>query len=150
MTGIIVGADGSEHSRLALDWAMREAALRQVPLTVITVLPVPVRPATEIYWPVPEFPGGRAASERKAAENLREMVDKVASETRENVPGITVTAITGDPAEELVRAARDADMLVVGSRGSGGFSRLVMGSVSNKVAHHAGCPVVIVPANRTA
>ena len=145
MTGIIVGVDGSEHSRIALGWAMREAAMRQVPLTVITVLPVPVRPATEIYWPAPEFPGGRAAAERKAAEEVREMTDKVTSETRESVPGISVTAISGDPAEELVRAARDADMLVVGSRGSGGFSRLMMGSVSNKVLHHAGCPVVVVP-----
>ncbi len=145
MTGIIVGVDGSEHSRLALGWAMREAAMRQVPLTAITVLPVPVRPATEIYWPIPEFPGGREAAERKAAENLQEMVDKVASETRENVPEIRVFAVTGDPAEQLVRAARDADMVVVGSRGSGGFARLMMGSVSSKMAHHATCPVVIVP-----
>ncbi len=148
MTGIIVGVDGSEHSRLALGWAMREAAMRQVPLTVMTVLPMPVRPATEIYWPIPEFPGGTAAAERHAAGELQEMVDKVASETRENVPETRVFAVTGDPAEELIRAARDADMLVVGSRGSGGFSRLMMGSVSNKVMHHAACPVVIVPANR--
>ena len=54
----------------------------------------------------------------------------------------------GDPAEELVKASRDADMLVVGSRGSGGFARLLMGSVSSQVTHHAACPVVIIPGSR--
>jgi nucleotide-binding universal stress UspA family protein len=50
MPGIIVGVDGSDHSRLALAWAMREAVHHHVPLTVMTVNPAPVRPATEIYW----------------------------------------------------------------------------------------------------
>ena len=54
----------------------------------------------------------------------------------------------GDPAEELVKASRDADLLVVGSRGSGGFARLLMGSVSSQVTHHAACPVVIIPGSR--
>ena len=51
---------------------------------------------------------------------------------------------TGDAAEELVKAANDADMLVVGSRGGGGFARLLMGSVSSQVVHHASCPVVVI------
>jgi nucleotide-binding universal stress UspA family protein len=59
-----------------------------------------------------------------------------------------VSVVTGDAAEELVRASRDADMLVVGSRGSGGFARLLMGSVSSQVTHHATCPVVIIPGGR--
>jgi len=54
----------------------------------------------------------------------------------------------GDAAEELVRASRDADLLVVGSRGSGGFAKLLVGSVSSQVTHHAACPVVIVPGSR--
>ena len=53
MSGILVGVDGSGHSRRALSWAMREAAHHHVPLTVMTVRPAPVRPATEIYWNVP-------------------------------------------------------------------------------------------------
>jgi len=146
MSGIVVGVDGSEHSRRALGWALHEAAQRRVPLTVVSVRQAPVHPATDIYWAVPDLPGdGRGGeAEREAAGRLQEFVDKVASETAENVAEITVTAILGDPAEELIRASRDADLLVVGSRGSGGFSRLLVGSVSSKVVHHAACPVVVV------
>jgi nucleotide-binding universal stress UspA family protein len=55
---------------------------------------------------------------------------------------------TGDVAEELVKASQSADMLVVGSRGGGGFARLLMGSVSSQVVHHALCPVVVIPGAR--
>ena len=55
-------------------------------------------------------------------------------------------AVTGLPAEALLEAAADADMLVVGSRGAGGFKRLLMGSVSTQVTHHAHCPVVVIHA----
>ena len=75
-------------------------------------------------------------------------MDKVANEIGETGPEVTVSASAGDPAEELVKASRDADMLVVGSRGSGGFARLLMGSVSSQVTHHAACPVVIIPGGR--
>jgi nucleotide-binding universal stress UspA family protein len=55
-----------------------------------------------------------------------------------------VRAVTGFPAEELIKASGDADLLVVGSRGAGGFAKLIMGSVSDQVMHHAHCPVVVV------
>ena len=147
MSGIIVGVDGSDHSRLALAWAMREAAQRHAPLTVMTVRPAPVRPATRIFWAVPAYPEDSHDAEltRKA---VREFADKVANEIGETTPEITVSVSEGDPAEELVKASRDADLLVVGSRGSGGFAKLLMGSVSSQVTHHAACPVVIVPGSR--
>jgi nucleotide-binding universal stress UspA family protein len=147
MPGITVGVDGSDHSRLALGWAMHEAALRHLPLTVMTVRPPQVRPATRIYWAIPDFTENTPDPEvvRKAARNF---VDKVASETGDTVPDVTVTVATGDAAEELIRASRDAEMLVVGSRGAGGFARLLLGSVSSKVIHHAACPVVVVPGTR--
>ncbi len=58
-------------------------------------------------------------------------------------PGVSVRVVAGAPALELIGAARGADLLVVGSRGGGGFARLTMGSVSSQVAHHAPCPVVV-------
>ena len=76
---------------------------------------------------------------------IQEFVDKVASEMGGPAPEVTVTIVTGDPAEELVRASHDADLLVVGARGSGGFARLLLGSVGSQVTHHTTCPVVIVP-----
>ncbi len=81
-----------------------------------------------------------------ARNALQKFVDEVAGEIGDAVPEVTVSVVTGDASEELVKASRDADMLVVGSRGSGGFARLLMGSVSSQVTHHASCPVVVLPA----
>jgi nucleotide-binding universal stress UspA family protein len=143
MSGIFVGVDGSDHSRLALGWALREAARHRMPLTVISVHPKPVRPATDIYWAVPDLPADPRDDEVEL-NVLRQFVDKVASETGETVPDVSLVVETGDPAEELIKASRDADLLVVGSRGSGGFAKLLLGSVSSKVAHHAACPVIVI------
>jgi nucleotide-binding universal stress UspA family protein len=149
MPGIIVGVDGSEHSRLALSWAMREAAQRHVPLTVMTVHPIPPRPATRIYWPIPDLPENSFDPEL-TRKGIQQFVDTVAAQISETVPDVTVSVVTGDPAEELVRASHDADLLVVGSRGTGAFAALRLGSVSSKVTHHAACPVVVVPEPRQA
>lgn len=141
MSGIIVGIDGSSHSHLALEWAMQEAAARHVPLTVLTVEQV----AASGWHGLMAFPTDERflAEARKAAE---ELVDKVAQQRAEaDRPPVTVQAVFGLPAERLIGASRDADLIVVGSRGTGGFARLMMGSVSAQVAHHAHCPVVIVP-----
>jgi nucleotide-binding universal stress UspA family protein len=58
---------------------------------------------------------------------------------------VTVQSVSGTPTEELLRAARDADMIMVGSRGAGGFTYPLLGSVSSRVAHRAHCPVVVIP-----
>ena len=147
MPGIIVGVDGSDESGQALGWAMGEAALRHVPLNVLTVREPPVRPATEIYWGVRTFPDG-GLSHEQMKQSVRDFVDKVASEVGQTVPEITVSVVTGHAAQELIHASCDADMLVVGSRGGGGFARLLMGSVGMQVTNHAKCPVVIIPAVR--
>ena len=147
MAGIIVGVDGSDSSRRALGWAMREAASHQLPLTVISVHQDPARPATGIYWGVHSENNFKTELARKA---LQQFVDSVASETGEMVPEVTLSVTTGEVAEELIKATHDADMVVLGSRGSGGFNRLLLGSVSSQVVHHAACPVVVVPTRRAA
>jgi nucleotide-binding universal stress UspA family protein len=144
MPGILVGVDGSDHSRYATRWAMREAVLRQAPLTVITVRPGSVRPATTAFWGLHIYPED-SHNEDIVRTAVQELVDNVASEVGGTLPEITISVAMGNPAEELVRAARDADMLVVGSRGTGGFGRLLVGSVSSQVVHHAVCPVVVIP-----
>ena len=143
MPGIVVGVDGSRYSRRALIWAMRQAAQQRVPLTILAVRPDPIRPATGIYWGLRAYPEDSHNPEvaRKAIE---EMVDQARNEIGGAAPEVTVNVVTGDPAEELINASRDADLVVVGSRGSGGFASLLMGSVSSKVTHHAACPVVVI------
>ena len=141
MSGIIVGVDGSGHSRRALEWAMKEAAVRRVPLTVITVHEISVG-----YWGSGVvYPEDHAVAEH-ARRAVQLEVEKVLDSLGESRPSVTVQALSGTPAHELLSAARDADMIVVGSRGTGGFARLLMGSVSTQVSHHAHCPVVVIPA----
>ena len=144
MSGIIVGVDGSGHSRRALEWAMKEAAVRRVPLTVITVHEISV--GYFGYWGSEVvYPEDHAVAEH-ARRAVQLEVEKALDSLGESRPeSVTVQALSGTPAHELLTAARDADMIVVGSRGAGGFARLLMGSVSTQVSHHAHCPVVIIP-----
>jgi len=142
MPGIFVGVDGSPNSEHALRWAMQEAAVRHAPLTVIAVHEV-----LKSYWtgnPVSlQADKGKLDETKKAAEDL---ADKVASHLGDAKPhSITVRAVDGFAAQELIEASKDADLVVVGSRGGGGFARLMMGSVSSQVVHHSACPVVVIP-----
>lgn len=141
MPGIIVGVDGSSHSRRALEWAIGEATMRQVPLTVLTV----AQDADGFWGPV-AYPGEvdvTSGIRKEAEEETDDALEKLATEARP--PAVTVQAIAGYPAEEILNAAKDADMIVVGSRGMGGFKKLLMGSVSSQITHHARCPVVVIP-----
>jgi nucleotide-binding universal stress UspA family protein len=143
MSGIIVGLDGSDHSSRALEWAIREAGLRGAALTVLAVHEV----ASNHWTGNPElYPADQPATEavRRAAEDV---VQKAVSQAGEPAPAsVTVRAVSGLARQELVEASSDADLVVVGQRGGGGFARLLMGSVSSQVVHHAACPVVVVPA----
>jgi nucleotide-binding universal stress UspA family protein len=143
MPGILVGFDGSDHSRRALEWAIREAAARHTPLTVLTV-----DQAVAGYWGGPvAYPGDQDLTSQ-AREAAQKETDSALGEAgpESRPPSVTVQAVTGLPAEALLQAAAGADMLVVGSRGAGGFKRLLLGSVSTQVTHHARCPVVVIPA----
>ncbi len=141
MPGIIVGVDGSGESQRALEWAMKEAAVRATPLTVMTVHEL----VRGYFGGMVEFPDDHILAE-KARQAVQAEVDSVANDLGDSAPAsVTVRVTSGSVVEELVNAGKDADMLVVGSRGAGGFSRLVMGSVSSLVTQHATCPVVVIP-----
>jgi nucleotide-binding universal stress UspA family protein len=142
MSGIVVGVDGSDHSHRALIWALRQAAAQHAPLTVVAVRPEPARPATGIYWGVHSYPED-SHNPDVARKAIGQIVEQARSEISETAPQVTVNVVTGDPAQELISASHDADLVVVGSRGSGGLAWL-LGSVGSKVAHHAACPVVII------
>jgi nucleotide-binding universal stress UspA family protein len=141
MPGIIVGVDGSGHSQRALEWAMKEAAMRHAPLTVLTV-----HPAIVGYF------GGvvTSAADLDLTEQTQAAVKVEADRVLAALDGphpesVTVKAVHGFPVEELVSASKGADIVVLGSRGVGGFSRMLMGSTAGQVVQHAYCPVLIVP-----
>ena len=141
MPGILVGVDGSAHSQRALEWAAKEAAVRHTSLTVLTV-----HQAVRGFWGgTSQFQGDEALTD-KAREAAQSETDKVLSGLEARPESVTVKAVNGIPAEEILNAGADADMIVVGSRGGGGFARLLMGSVSSAVAEHAKVPVMILPA----
>jgi nucleotide-binding universal stress UspA family protein len=141
MPGIVVGVDGSEHSKRALIRALTEAAIHRAPLTVLTVHQAVVGYAG---GPV-TYPEDAALTER-AREAAQAETDKALAKLDGPRPeSVTVKAVHGFPAEELINAGRDADMIVLGSRGVGGFARLLMGSVASKVVSHAPGPVLLVP-----
>jgi nucleotide-binding universal stress UspA family protein len=143
MPGIIVGVDGSGHSRLALQWAAGEAAARHAPLSVLTV-----HEATAVHWggpvPDPDAPALLEQARKEVQKETDDVLDELGPGSRP--PSVTVRAATGLAAGELLAAAEHADLLVVGARGAGGFKRLLLGSVSTHVTHHAHCPVVVIPA----
>jgi nucleotide-binding universal stress UspA family protein len=138
MSGIVVGVDGSPHSQNALDWALNEAALRNVRVTVIAVAP-----AAASFW----THSGQFSPAPEIVERLNQEAGDLVKEavSRHGHQQATVRALSGVPAEELIKASEGADLVVVGARGAGGFKRLAMGSVSSQVSRHAHSPVVVVP-----
>ena len=142
MPGILVGVDGSAHSKDALEWAAKEAALRHTSLTVLTV-----RQAVADVWGSTSHYQGDESLTDKARVAAQAEADSVLSTLGDARPeSVTVKATQGIPAEEILNEGADADLIVVGSRGGGGFSRLLQGSVSAHVAEHAQVPVTILPA----
>jgi nucleotide-binding universal stress UspA family protein len=141
MPGIIVGVDGSGRSQRALEWAMNEAAIRHSPLTVF-VVQQPVVGCGGRGVPFANY----AELASQAGDEAKRETDEVLAKLGGNRPeSISVELRSGMPAGELLGAAKDAEMIVLGSRGAGGFAKLVMGSVSAQATHHAHCPVVIIP-----
>ena len=145
MAGLVVGVDGSDHAHRALTWAMREAAIRHVRLTVLAVHAV----AASAWTGNPIILPGDEEDLDKICHVVEESVAKTTAELGQlPPPSVTVRVVQGFPAHELIEASRDAELIVLGSRGAGGFARLMIGSVSGQVVQHAHCPVVVVPHER--
>ena len=140
MPGIVVGVDGSGHSRKALERAAAEATAHGAPLTVLVVH----QAVRDVYGSASHY-GDDAALTEKAKEAAQAETDQVLATAGSRPASVTVTAVHGLPVDELVKASEGADMIVLGRRGMGGFVRLLMGSVTTQVAQHAQCPVLIVP-----
>ena len=137
MHRIVVGVDGSEESKAALRWALDEGRLRSARVRVIYAWTLP---HTTAWGYVPPIQLNIAALQHDAEEFL----DSVIAEAKTEGVDVVRAAVEGLAARVLVEAAAEADLLVVGSRGHGGFAGLLLGSVSQQCAHHAPCPVVIV------
>jgi nucleotide-binding universal stress UspA family protein len=136
---VVVGIDGSEASREALREARRMAEMMGCPLKVVLVWSWPALVTVHPYPFEYDFEGD-------ARERLTEALEAVFGDGLP--PGLEQGVIHGQPAEVLSALSKDARMLVVGSRGHGGFAGLLLGSVSSAVAAHAKCPVLIT--HRTA
>jgi nucleotide-binding universal stress UspA family protein len=140
---VVVGVDGSPSSAAALAWAIAEGAARGAVVEVIHAWEPPV-----LYGPVAGVSGYEATAVEDAGELLlREMVERATEAAGAASPAVERTVATGGAASSLLDAAKAADLVVVGRRGLGGFGRLLLGSVSDHVARHALCPVVVVPAH---
>jgi nucleotide-binding universal stress UspA family protein len=142
---IVVGVDGSPESKDALRWAIDEAGVRGTVVHAVHVwhytLYSPASPFL-VEPTVTELEFDADQLRRQAESRLRGIVAEVARGRGDVV--IEQEVIEGHPSQGLLDAAKDADLLVVGSRGRGGFAGLLLGSVSQACAHHARCPVVIV------
>lgn len=134
---IVVGVDGSEGARLALDWAYEEARRRGATLEVVHVWAYPYYGALtpSVYLDAREI---ESAAQALLDRLIAPYADRGLVEVRGHL-------LDGPPAATLCAVAEGADLLVVGSRGRGGFKGLLLGSVGQQVAHHARCPIAIVP-----
>ena len=138
---IIVGVDGSDNSRDALRWAYDEAAHHGASLNAVVVWHAPSLPMQPPYGSLP--PEGY---ESQPARDAMDLLERLTADLDARKPAVDVRNSThqGNPAKVLIELSGSADLLVVGSRGHGGFAGMLLGSVSQHLVAHAACPVVVV------
>jgi nucleotide-binding universal stress UspA family protein len=132
---VVVGVDGSAGAKAALRWALAEARLRNLPVRAVHAWPLGYIGGNVKGYP---YWGGHRAAE--------DLLERAIADVGTEAEGVEIErqVAQGPAAEVLVQAASPDDLLVVGSRGHGGFTGLLLGSVSQQCVHHAGCPVVVV------
>jgi nucleotide-binding universal stress UspA family protein len=138
---VVVGVDGSEDSRRALQWASEEASEHGAELVAVSSWTQP------LLLPTPQQSGVPLETDpTRLAENTKAMLEETLSEVIGDSPSVSVksSVVEGSPAKVLIDLSGSAELLVVGSRGVGGFTGLLLGSVSQHVAAHAQCTVTVV------
>jgi nucleotide-binding universal stress UspA family protein len=134
LTHIVVGVDGSAASLEALRWAMAQAELTSARVRAISAWDTPRQIGYDIYIPVVDW-----------ADLAQRTLDTALKEAGDGAPlDVEAVVLQGHPAKVLVDASAGAQLLVVGSRGHGGFPGLLLGSVSEHVIAHACCPVLVI------
>ena len=138
---IVVGVDGSESARKALRWAVHEAEPWEAELTAIAAVPMASGAGALAWLPA-------AVDREQVLADVRSGLDRAVADAVEGHPTVVVRrhALDGNAAELMAEFSTAVDLVVVGSRGRGGFSGLLLGSVSQGVLSHASCPVMVVPA----
>jgi nucleotide-binding universal stress UspA family protein len=136
---IVVGVDGSHHAERALEFAAEEARRRNAAVHVVTAWHVPAA----VYGP-----GFAPMANPPVEDETREAAEQVAARAAESLRArgleVETSVCHSQAADALIDQSRGADLLVVGSRGHGGFAGLLLGSVGQQCAQHAACPTVIV------
>ncbi|MGA8250261.1 MAG: universal stress protein [Mycobacterium sp.] len=146
--GIIVGVDGSSVSKLAVDWAARDAAMRNIVLTMVNVQDPPML----LTNPTPftfgggmsMAPGYREWQQDAGREILNDAFKTVRDATKGRPIEVTSEMVNGPAVRTLVNLSKEAQLVVVGSRGRGALARVLLGSVSTGLVHHAHCPVAVI------
>lgn len=135
--GVVVGIDGSEPARAAIEYAAAEASRRGTSLTAVYAWMPPLTPGLEYLWSEELIESQRAAAE--------EAITMGVSGLSERYPDLTIEReiVQSAPVAALLQVAEDAELLVVGSRGRGAISRLLLGSVSHGVLQALPCPVIV-------
>lgn len=134
---VVVGVDGGPDSLRALRWAADYARTVEAPLIALTAFEIPSVPGPYAMagWKDPEA----------LEESARIMLEEAVRDTLGDDAVVEKYVLRGHPAQAIVTASRDARLVVVGSRGRGGFAGMLLGSVSQHVVPHAQCPVVVLP-----
>lgn len=137
---IVVGVDGSPESVLALKWAQTLAHALDATITAVTA------------WHMETVFGSYIVPDWDPDEGARQILKDAVQEAFGGNPpeGFSGVCIRGTPAKVLMEHSKSAQMLIVGSRGHGGFAGMLLGSVSSACAEHAGCPVLVVHGERGA
>jgi nucleotide-binding universal stress UspA family protein len=139
---VVVGVDDSEQAAAALRWALAEGAMRGAVVEVVHAWQPPVSALP--FGATLVIPVDDAAIDEAARTAVDEMVERALAGLDATPPEVLRTVLPGGPAATLVDVSEGADMLVVGSHGRSGLSRLVLGSVAMACVNHATCPIVII------